>query len=96
MYLYLGPSIKVQGCELAKIGLVHMDIQALTLIYIRPTVSSHVNQRPLLDLPHSPGIIWKYYICKQKKRIESFQLWQHQFLLVNSFQFIWYFWDLED
>lgn len=70
--LYLGPSIKVQGSEFAEIGLIHVDIQALTLIYVTPTVNSHVNQRPLLDLPHSPGIIWKYNILQEKKRMRVF------------------------
>lgn len=53
---YPGPSMKMQGCKLSKIWLVHMDVETLTLVNITSTINSHINQSPLLDFPNSPNI----------------------------------------
>lgn len=58
--VYPGPSMKMKGSELSKVGLIHMDVEALTLIYVATTVYSHVNQGPLLDLPDSPEVSEQY------------------------------------
>lgn len=52
--------MKMKGSELSKVGLIHMDVEALTLIYVATTVYSHVNQGPLLDLPDSPEVSEQY------------------------------------
>lgn len=57
---YPGPSMKMKGSEFSKIGLIHMDIETLTLIYVATAVYSHIDQGPLLDLPNSPEVSRQY------------------------------------
>lgn len=40
---HLWPSIEMQGSQFPKIGLIHMDIQALALINVASTIKGHVN-----------------------------------------------------
>lgn len=51
---YLRPSMEVQGGQLPKVWLIHVNIEALALIDVATTISSHVNNSFLLDLPNSP------------------------------------------
>jgi hypothetical protein len=50
---HLGPSIKVKRCQLSKISLVHVDVEALTLVNIATTIHCHVYYGLLLYLPYS-------------------------------------------
>lgn len=45
--------MKMQGGQLAKVAVRHMHIKALRLVDESSPVCSHVNQLPLLNLPHS-------------------------------------------
>ena len=50
----LGPGIEMEGCEFSKVRLVHVYVEALALVNECSSISSHVHNSPLLDLPHSP------------------------------------------
>lgn len=62
------PGIEVEGCELAKVGVRHVHIEGLALINEGSTVSCHVHQDTLLDLPHSLiqrlQIVWNVKILR--------------------------------
>lgn len=46
--------MEMQGSKLSKVWLIHVDVKALTLVYVASTINGHINQYPLLDLPNSP------------------------------------------
>lgn len=45
------PGIEVKGSQLAKVGIRHVHIEGLWLIYESSTISSHIHQCALLQLP---------------------------------------------
>jgi hypothetical protein len=46
------PSSEVQGCELPEVGVGNVNVEGLTLVNEGASVSSHLYQVSLLNLPH--------------------------------------------
>lgn len=46
------PGVEVERREFAKVGIRHVHIEGLGLIYEGAAIGCHVNQRALLELPH--------------------------------------------
>lgn len=47
------PGVEVHACQLAEVGLGNVDVEGLALVNIGPSVSCHVNESTLGELPHS-------------------------------------------